>query len=103
MRGTLTTWRLLEGTSAADVARAAAGRLASADPAGVVGAFLQQTAPDAVAILVVADARARPEAIRATLAGLAAKLAGRAEPGEEQIGEVWDLLALAHDGGVRLR
>ena len=103
MHGALTIWRLPDGTSAADVARAAAGRLASADPAGVVGAFLQQTAPDAVAILVVTGPRARPEAIRATLAGLVAKLAGRAEPGEEQEGEAWDLLALAHDGGVRLR
>ena len=103
MRGTLTTWRLLEGTGAAEVARAAAGRLASEDPAGVVGAFLQQTAPDAVALLVVTGARARTGAIRATLDGLAGKLAGRAEPTGEQAGDAWDLLALAHDGGVALR
>ena len=66
MHGALTTWRLRDGTSAADLARAAAERLASADPAGVVGAFLQQTAPDAAA-----------------LAGLTATLAGQAEPGVE--------------------
>ena len=103
MHGTLTTWRLRGGTSVADVARAAAGRLASDDPAGVVGAFLQQTAPDAVALLVVTGDRARPEAVRATLDGLAAKLAGRAEPGEVRAGDAWDLLAIAHDGRESLR
>ncbi len=102
MHGTLTTWRLLGGTGAADVARAAAGRLASADPPGVVGAFARQTAPDAVALLVVAGGRARPEDLRGMLDGLTAQLAGRAEPGRERVGAAWDLLALAYDGGVAL-
>ena len=98
MRATVTTWRLRGGAEADEIARAAAWHLASFPPPGLVGAFAVRTAPDAVTVLVVAG----DEAGAAALTGLAERLAGRAEPGDERAGEAWDLLALAHEGGVAL-
>ena len=94
MQATVTTLRLNDGTDAEEVARAAAWRLASFPPPGLVGAFAVQTAPDAVAVLVVAGDGGAP----AALDGLAERLDGRAEPVEARDGAAWDLLALADDG-----
>ena len=93
MRASLSSWRLLDGTTAEDVDRAVAHRLASFPPKGLVGAFAVQTGSDAVTVVVV-DSGAADDA----LDGLAEKLAGRAEPIAEQVGPAQDLIALADDG-----
>ena len=97
MRASVSTWRLLDGTEPADVDRTVAHRLASFPPQGLVGAFAVQTGPDAVTVVVV-DGGAADDA----LDGLAEKLAGRAEPVEEQVGPAQDLIALADDGRIAL-
>ena len=96
MRATVATLRLHGGTGAEEVARAAAWRLASFPPPGLVGAFAVQTAPDAVAVLVVTGANT--DAGPPALDGLGERLEGRAEPIEARDGNAWDLLALADDG-----
>ena len=93
MRASVSTWRLLNGTTAEDMDRTVAHRLASFPPQGLVGAFAVQTGPDAVTVLVV-DGGAPDD----PLDGLAEKLAGRAEPVAEQAGPAHDLIALADDG-----
>ncbi len=93
MRASVTTWRLLDGTSAEDIDRVVAHRLASFPPKGLVGAFAVQTGPDVVTVVVIAGGAADD-----ALDGLAEKLAGRAEPVAEQIGQACDLVALADDG-----
>jgi hypothetical protein len=97
MRASVSTWRLLDGAETDDIDRAVAHRLASFPPKGLVGAFAVRTAPDAVTVVVVDGG-----ATEGTLDGLAEKLAGRAEPVEEQIGQAQDLIALADDGRVAL-
>ena len=93
MRASMTTWRLLDGTTGEDIDRAVAHRLASFPPKGLVGAFAVQTGPDTVTVVVV-DGGAADNA----LDGLAEKLAGRAEPIAAQVGPAQDLIALADDG-----
>ena len=93
MRASVSTWKLLDGTEPEDIDRAVAHRLASFPPQGLVGAFAVQTGPDAVTAVVV-DGGAAEDA----LDGLAEKLAGRAEPVAEQVGQARDLVALADDG-----
>jgi hypothetical protein len=97
MRASVSTWRLLDGTTAEDIDRAVAHRLASFPPKGLVGAFAVRTGPDAVMVMVV-DGGAADD----PLDGLAEKLAGRAEPVAEQVGPAQDLIALADDGRVAL-
>ena len=93
MRASVSTWRLLDETTAEDIDRAVAGRLASFPPKGLVGAFAVQTEPGVVTVMVV-DGGATDN----PLDGLAEKLAGRAEPVQEQVGPAQDLIALADDG-----
>jgi len=93
----MSTWRLLNGTTAEDIDRTVAHRLASFPPKGLVGAFAVQTGPDVVTVLVV-DGGAADD----PLDGLAARLAGRAESVEEQVGPAHDLIALADDGRIAL-
>ena len=97
MRASVSTWRLLDGTEPADIDRTVAHRLASPPPKGLVGAFAVRTGSDAVTVVVV-DGGAADD----PLDGLAEKLAGRAEPVEEQVGPAQDLIALADDGRVAL-
>ena len=97
MRASMSTWRLLDGTTAEDIDRTVAHRLASFPPKGLVGAFAVQTGPDAVTVLVVDGGAAD-----APLDGLAEKLAGRAELVMEQVGPAHDLIALADDGRFAL-
>ena len=97
MRASMSTWQLLDGTEAEDINRAVAHRLASFPPKGLVGAFAVQTRPDTVTVVVV-DGGAADDA----LDGLAERLAGRAEPVEEQVGQAQDLVALADDGRIAL-
>src|SRR4051812_23420843 len=93
MRASVSTWRLLDGTTAEELDRTVAHRLASFPPKELVGAFAVQTAPDAVTVVVL-DGGVTKEA----LDGLAERLAGRAEPITEQVGQACDLVALADDG-----
>ena len=102
MRGTLTARRLLDGSGADEVARAAAWHLASVGPPGVVGALAPRSAPVELTIVAAFRAGARAEETRAALAGLAERLAGRAERTDERDGDAWDLRALAAEGGVAL-
>ena len=97
MRASMSTWRILNGTTAEDIDRAVAHRLASYPPKGLVGAFAVQTGPDVVTVVVVAGGAADN-----VLDGLAEKLAGRAEPVEERVGPAQDLIALADDGRIAL-
>ena len=97
MRASMSTWRLLDGTEPEDIDRVVAHRLASFPPKGLVGAFALQTRPDAVTVVVL-DGGGTADA----LDGLAERLAGRAEPIEEQVGQARDLVALADDGRVAL-
>ena len=97
MRASVSTWRLLDDTKAEDIDRTVAHRLASFPPKGLVGAYAVQTAPDAVTVVVV-DGGATEDPID----GLAEKLAGRAEPVGEQVGQACDLIALADDGRMAL-
>jgi len=97
MRASMSTWKLLDGTTTEDVDRAVAHRLASFPPQGLVSAFAVQTAPEAVTVMVI-DGGTADDA----LAGLAEKLAGRAERVAEQEGPAHDLIALADDGRVAL-
>ena len=97
MRASMSTWQLLDGTTAEDIDRAVALRLASFPPKGLVGAFAVRTGPDAVTVVVL-DGGAADDA----LDGLAEKLAGRAEPVAEQVGPAQDLIALADDGRIAL-
>ena len=97
MRASVSTWRLLDGTKAEDINRTVAHRLASFPPKGLVGAFAVRTRPDAVTVVVVDGGE--PED---PLDGLAERLAGRAEPLEEQVGSAQDLIALADDGRMAL-
>jgi len=97
MRASVSTWRLLDGTEAEDIDRAVAHRLASFPPKGLVGAFAVHTGPNAVTVVVVASGTAGD-----ALDGLAERLAGRAEPVGEQIGQAQDLVALADDGRIAL-
>jgi len=93
MRASVRTWRLLNGTTAEELDRIVAHRLASFPPQGLVSAFAVQTEPDAVTVVVV-DGGAAEDAPD----GLSEKLAGRAEPITEQVGPACDLVALADDG-----
>ena len=93
MRASVSTWRLLDGTTAEDIDRAVAHRLASFPPKGLVGALAVESGPDEVTVMVV-DGGPADDA----LDGLAEKLAGRAERVAEQVGPAQDLIALADDG-----
>jgi hypothetical protein len=97
MRASVSTWRLLDGTTAEDLDRTVAHRLASFPPKGLVGAFAVRTGPDAVTVMVVDGGVADDP-----LDGLAERLAGRAEPVAEQVGPAQDLVALADDGRIAL-
>ncbi len=97
MRASVSTWRLLNGTTAEDLDHIVAHRLASFPPKGLVSAFAVQTGPDAVTVVVV-DGGAAEDA----LDGLAEKLACRAEPIAEQVRQARDLVALADDGRIAL-
>ena len=97
MRASMSTWRLLDGTTAEDIDRTVAHRLASFPPKGLVGAFAVRTGPDAVTVMVVDGGVADDP-----LDGLAERLAGRAEPVAEQVGPAQDLVALADDGRIAL-
>ncbi len=97
MRASVSTWRLLDGTKDEDIDRTVAHRLASFAPKGLVGAFAVRTRPAAVTVVVV-DGGATDD----PLDGLAERLAGRAEPVEEQVGSAQDLIALADDGRMAL-
>jgi hypothetical protein len=97
MRASVSTWRLLDGTTAEDIDRTVAHRLASFPPKGLVGAFAVRTGPDAVTVMVVDGGVADDP-----LDGLAERLAGRAEPVAEQVGPAQDLVALADDGRIAL-
>ncbi len=93
---------LRDGATLDEVARAVAGRLASIDPPGVVGAYAFETEPGFVEVVVIfadgTDDRYRDTA----LASLAEKLADRADLVEHHTGTAVDLLALIQDGSRSL-